>query len=424
MKCIVRESIINGSVYISPSKSETMRAIVFAAMAKGVSKISNILQSPDTYAMIEGIKSFGAKVNEHGNYIEILGVGGKLVSPKQMIDVGNSGLALRFLSAMAALVEGEVLITGDESIRNRRPIIPLLDIYKKSGMIVSTFNDNGTFISIKGKMTPGTIVVDGSDSQIISSLLFTAAFLDGDTEIFVLNPGEKPWVGLTIDWLDFIGVKVYNDSYRFYEIEGRAKYKGFCSTIGGDYSTALFTIAAAIITKGSIRIYGLKEESKQADKLVLDIFRKMGARISFDRGRLEVSYVSSIIGVDVNINDCIDALPILSVVATFASSKTVISGAEIARLKESNRIKEMSIQLKNMGAVIEEKHDGMIIYPSTLYGAILEGKNDHRVILSLIVAASRAKGVSTINGVEAMVKSYPTGIYDFICCGMNLNLII
>ena len=424
MKCIVKESIISGSVYISPSKSETMRAIVFASMAKGVSKIYNILQSPDTYAMIEGVKSFGVKVNEEINYLEILGVDGKLETPKHMIDVGNSGLALRFLSGMAALVEGEVLITGDESIRSRRPILPLLDIYKKCGMTISSFNDNGTFISIKGKMKPGTIVVDGSDSQIISSLLFTTSFLEAGSEIFVMNPGEKPWVSLTIHWLDFVGIKVYNDCYRFYEIEGEASYNGFSSLIGGDYSTALFTIAGAMISGGELSIYGLKQDSKQADKLVLDIFRKMGSRIVFDEGRLNVSSVDSIIGVDININDCIDALPILSVVATFASTKTVIRGAEIARLKESNRIKEMADQLKAMGARIEEKSDGMVIYPSKLHGSTLEGRDDHRIILSLLVAGCRASGVTVINGVEAMVKSYPTGIYDFISCGMDINLII
>lgn len=424
MHCIIEPSVVSGEVYIPPSKSETMRAIVFAAMAKGVSYIENILQSPDTYAMIEGVRAFGAKVIVNGSFLEITGVGGVPKCPDHVIDVGNSGLALRFLLSLAALVKGEVLITGDESIKKRRPVKPLLEVYEKCGMQVESFDQRKDgLMSIKGKIQPGSMIIQGEDSQPVSSLLFSAAFLKGPSEVYVLKAGEKPWLDLTMYWLEFVGAGVYNESYRVFEVEGGLSYPGFTLKIGGDYSTALFPLAAAIITGGHMHVHGLNKESMQGDRKALDIFRQMGAFIEFtSKGVLTGTCYQGLKGVDVDINHCIDVLPVLSVMACFANSKTVIRGAGIARLKESNRIEVMTKQLKEMGAKVEDHIDGMVIYPSKLYGTGLFGEKDHRVVMALMVAASGAVGKSRISGPEALVKTYPTAIYDFLACGMKIDL--
>lgn len=424
MLCKVSPGRVTGEVCIPPSKSETMRAIVFAAMASGVSFIDNYLKSPDTYAMIEGVKSFGARVKDNGYTLEITGVGGRPDAPKSVIDVGNSGLALRFLLAFAALVEEEVLITGDESIRTRRPVKPLLEVYKQSGMEVLSFDerDDGC-LSIKGKLKPGPKMITGEDSQPVSSLLFSTSFLGKPSEIYVTNSGEKPWIDLTMHWLDLVGGSVLNESYRVYEIEGNLVYPGFSLKIGGDYSTALFPLAAALVTGGRMKVHGLDPSSMQGDKKSLEIFKQMGANIYFDEeGVLVGSCKTPLKGIEVDINHCIDTLPVLSVVATFATTKTVIKGAEIARLKECDRIAVMSRQLKMMGARVEERSDGMVVYPSRLQGAKLSGEADHRIALSMLVAAAASNGESVIEGVEAVVKTYPTAVFDFIGCGMNIDM--
>ena len=424
MRCVITPGKIAGEVFISPSKSETMRAIIFASMASGVSTISNILLSPDTFAMIEGVRSFGVKVTQEGTSLQIHGVGGKLLLPDKVIDVGNSGLALRFLMALSALVEGEVKITGDESIRTRRPVKPLLDVYRKNGMSVSTFDERG-ILSISGRLKPGSMVIDGEDSQPVSSLLFSTAFLKEPSQIVVLRPGEKPWVDLTLHWLQFVGASIGREGYKVFEVEGNLSYSGFNITVGGDYSTALFPIAAALVTGGSMKIHGLDKNSAQGDKKALDIFRQMGANIEFDKeGVLVASLPGQLEGVDVNINHCIDVLPILAVAAAFARSKTIIRGAEIARYKESNRIKVMVQQLSKMGVNLEEQSDGLIILPSKLTGANLSGEKDHRVVLALMVAAAGASGITELDGSEVVIKSYPTAIYDFLNCGMNLTLAV
>ncbi|MCH9811910.1 3-phosphoshikimate 1-carboxyvinyltransferase [bacterium] len=424
MHCIIEPSVVSGEVYIPPSKSETMRAIIFAAMARGTSHIQNILLSPDTFAMLEGVEAFGAKIKLDGNCVQIEGVAGKPTCPDKVIDVGNSGLALRFLLSLASLVKGEVFFTGDTSIKTRRPVKPLLDVYKKAGMKTKTFAESKDgYLSIKGRLVAGSMMIEGEDSQPVSSLLFSAAFLEGPSEIYVIQAGEKPFVDLTMHWLESVGIGVHHDDYQVFEVDGRASYPGFSLTIGGDYSTALFPLAGALVTGGKMVVHGLDPESKQGDRKALDIFRDMGAKIAFREDKALVGHLpGKLYGVDVDINHCIDVLPILSVVATFAHTRTLIKGAEIARWKESNRIAVMVEQLSEMGARVEEKQDGILIYPSSLLGAHLSGMEDHRVVMSLMVAAAGASGKSMIEGPEALVKTYPTGIYDFMRCGWKIEL--
>jgi 3-phosphoshikimate 1-carboxyvinyltransferase len=424
MRCIIKPSQFAGEVFIPPSKSETMRALVFAAMGKGPSTIENILLSPDTYSMIDGLRSFGIKIDQEGSTAVVEGTGGCLKAPSHVIDVGNSGLALRFLMAFAAMIEDEVQITGDDSIKKRRPVKPLLDVYKQKGMKVYSFDEtDNEIISIKGKISAGSMVIEGSDSQPVSSLLFSTAFLEGPSEIFVIKAGERPFVDMTLHWLNEMGAGIYREEYRLFEMEGDLKYDGFNMKVGGDFSTALFPIAAAIVTEGKVKVHGLDQKSLQGDKEALEIFRSMGASIAFDEdGMLVVECRGKLRGIEVDINHIIDTLPILAVLACFATSKTVIKGAEIARYKECNRITVMASLLQMMGGKIEERNDGLVIYPSSLIGTTLDAPKDHRVALSLMVAAAGAIDKSIIYGTESLVKTYPTAVYDFIKAGMKLDL--
>lgn len=424
MYCIIEPGVISGEVYIPPSKSETMRAIIFAAMATGTSYIENILLSPDTFAMLKGVEAFGAKVHLEGNFLEIEGVHGNPICPKEVVDVGNSGLALRFLLSLASLVDGEVLFTGDESIKTRRPVKPLLDVYQKAGMKTKTFSEHKDgYLSVSGKLKAGSMMIEGEDSQPVSSLLFSAAFLDAPSEIYVIKAGEKPFMDLTMHWLSFVGASVHHDDYQVFEVEGRVSYPGFSFKVGGDFSTALFPLAGAIVTGGEMVVHGLDQNSKQGDRKALDIFKDMGAEIFFRKdGALVGRRNKELCGIDVDVNHCIDIVPILSVVATFAKTRTLIKGAEIARLKECNRISVMVEQLTLMGAKVEERIDGMVVYPSSLVGAHLCGERDHRIVMALMVAAAGAHGKSMLDGPEVLVKTYPTGMYDFIRCGWKIEV--
>ena len=191
MKYRIQKSEISGDVIIPPSKSHTLRAILFSLMAKGKSVIRNYLVSGDTFAMIDAIEKFGARVHMRDQCIEVEGVLGKLQRPCDVIQAGNSGQVLRFIAGIAALVDSYVVITGDESIRIRRPVKPLLDVLTSQNVFAESAALNGHApIIIKGPMKPGVMAIDGSDSQPVSALLIATSFLQDVSEIYVMNPGE------------------------------------------------------------------------------------------------------------------------------------------------------------------------------------------------------------------------------------------
>ncbi len=424
MRYKVQKSEISGDVFIPPSKSHTLRAILFSLMAKGKSVIRNYLVSADTFAMIDAIEKFGAKVKLNEGCIEVEGVSGKLGRPCDVIQAGNSGQVLRFIAGIAALVDSYVVITGDESIRTRRPVKPLLDALTSQNVFAESAALNGHApIIIKGPMKPGVMAIDGSDSQPVSALLIATAFLQEPSEIYVMNPGEKGWINVTLSWLSNLGVKVVNHDYRHYKVYGKASYDGFDITIPGDFSTAGYSMAAAIITKKTVRVFGLAMDDPQPDKQFIEIIKKMGVLItaSNEDQSIEVDGTGELIGIEVNINDCIDTLPILAVIACFATTSSHITGAKIARFKESDRIATITLELRKMGARIDEKDDGLVIHPSKLKGTELLSHKDHRIALSLLVAALGAEGESIIDGVECLGKTYPTFLYDFLCLGAKIE---
>lgn len=423
MKYTVSPSRISGHVNVPPSKSHTLRALVFALMAEGDSIIRNYLGSPDTLAMIEAIRKFGASVHVEEDAIYVTGVGGKLKRPDDVIDAGNSGLVFRLIAGIAALCDSYVVITGDHSIRTRRPIKPLLDSLTSQNIFAESMLPGGRGpIIIKGPLKPGCFSIAGYDSQPVSSLLIASAFLEGCSEIYVMSPGERPWIDMTVSWLERFGVKVINADYRYYWVEGETKLGGFEMTVPGDFSTAAFSIAAAVVTKDVVTLTGLDMEDVQGDKKLIGVLAEMGVIFEKDdEGALVVDGRGELRGIEVDVNDFVDALPILSVISCFANTPSVITGAEVCRRKESDRIAAIATELTKMGAKIEEFKEGLKVYPSLLMGAHVEGYKDHRIAMSLIVAALGADGPTVVNGVEYIAKTYPTFLYDFLSMGGRIE---
>ncbi len=223
-----------GEIMIPPSKSHTLRALVFALMAKGKSIIRHPLYSPDTQAMIEAISIFGAKVSVFPYHLEILGVAGKLPAAEDVIHAGNSGQVLRFIGALAALSPSYTVITGDPSIRHHRPVKPLLEALNQLGAVaVSARGDGHAPIIIRGPLQGYHAALCGEDSQPVSALLIAASFLPHATTLTVTNPGEKPWIDMTLYWLKKFGLNIRHHQYEHYEIPGHLAYEGFDIAIPG-----------------------------------------------------------------------------------------------------------------------------------------------------------------------------------------------
>lgn len=421
---LIHPSTVHGTVAVPPSKSHTLRAVLFAALAKGESDIRNYLHSPDMTAMVHAMRQFGAKIDMSENAMRIQGLNGKLTSAENVIDSGNSGQVLRFVGALAGLSSAYTILTGDHSIRHNRPVKPLLEALSQLGCLaVSSRLDSYAPIIVKGPMKPGHAKLPGEDSQPVSGMLIAASFLPGKTTLEVSNPGEKPWIDLTLFWLKKFGIEIPHQDYARYTIPGHAQIEGFSLAIPGDFSSAAFPIVAALVTNSELTLTNIDMQDCQGDKKLIEVLIRMGAKIDIDdvKKMLIVRKNSTLKGQRIDVNDFIDATPILSVIGCFAEGTTEIVNASIARTKESDRLHAMASELKKMGASIEEKTDGLVISNAPLRGAKVASWHDHRIAMSLSIAALGAKGESRIDGTECIAKTYPSFAHDFRALGASIE---
>ena len=388
-----------------------MRALLFGALCEGKTQLRNVLASPDVDAMIRACQQLGAEIGVHEKgSISVLGTGGALRTPDDIIDAGNSGLVLRLVGAVAALGKGYTVITGDDSIRYRRPINPLLSALTNLGaMAVSTRNDGHAPIIIRGPIEPGFTSIESEDSQLLTGLLIAAAFASGQIDIEVTKLGELPFIQLTLDWLNFLGVKFEHRDFNRFSVVGKKTYPAFQYTVPADFSSAAYPIAAALITGSELTLTHLDMKDSQGDKGLVELLRVMGAHIETNQEAqtLTVKKYARLKGCAIDVNPIIDAITILPVIACFAQGETVISNGEIARHKECDRISAIVTELKKMGADIEEKKDGLVVRPSELHGAEIETYQDHRIALSMTVAGLGASGSTVIKDIDCTKKTYP-----------------
>lgn len=411
----IAPSQLEGSLTIPSSKSQTLRAILFAALATGKSQIDHYLPSPDTDAMIRAVSLLGASVQIEGQTLFIDGFAAKPKPASDLIDCGNSGLVLRLVGAISALSSGYTVFTGDASIKNRRPVKPLLDALSMLGATT-----NLSPMIVKGPITKQRTTVDGEDSQPVSALLMLGAFAPHPIEIHVTNPKEIPWVDLTIHWLEKFSIPFERKGHTFYKLYGNHTLSSFQYTVPGDFSSAAFPIAAALLTGSELTIENLDMTDLQGDKAIIPLLQSMGANIEITPTSIRVKKSPRLKGARIDLDPFIDTLPILAVISCFSTDKTELFNGAIARKKESDRISAIAKELKKMGAWIEEKPDGLIIYPSTLQGAALHSHHDHRIALSLAVAAMAATGPSFIDETACIDKTYPNFLKTFQTLGAKI----
>lgn len=399
----VYPSKLFGEVEVPPSKSQTLRAILFASLASGKSHIDQILSSPDTDAMIAACKLMGAKIEKKGSSLTIEGTGGEISPIADVIHAGNSGIVLRFLTAVCAISSSHTVITGDESIRTQREMTDVLKGLSDWGVSSFSTRQNGLApVVVRGPLKPGLATISGKDSQHVSALLIAGALSPHTHQLKVTDPGERPWVDLTLSWFDRMNVPYKRKGHSEYTLEGGA-FPPFHYRVPSDASTAAFPLAAGWISGGEVSLKNFIDDPHQGDAKALP--HVMG----------ETSLRT------IDINDYIDALPILTVVACFREGETHLCGAKVARQKECDRIKVMFEELKKMGAQIDEREDGLTISKSALQGAELNSHGDHRVAMALSVAALGAKGPSTLSGTDCISKTYPGFASAFHSLGAKIE---
>ena len=419
----INPSTINGIIGVPGSKSHTIRGVICGIMAEGKSILKYPLESDDTKAAAGAAKALGGEVIQHEDHWEILGCGGAFRNPGQTVDMLNSGTSLRLFFSAGARENFPITFDGDASLRTRK-MATLIQTLESLGCKCTSVNGKCP-VSICGPVRSGKAEVDGESSQFLSSLLFALPFADGEFELELPFLNEKPYVGITLSWLDFLGIKYeVSPDWLHWHIKGNQKIAPFTRAIPADFSTAAFPLAAGVIAGRELKITNLDFSDSQGDKVVFDHFKAMGATLEYG-DVLTIKGGAKLKPGVFDLNATPDALPIMAVAAAFAEGETRLVNAPQARIKETDRIAVMAQELTKMGVALEEHPDGLVIHGTgKVKGcAELESHGDHRIVMSLAVAALGAEGKSVIRDAECAGVTYPGFFETFHSLGADFTLI-
>jgi len=412
------KSNLKGEIDAPSSKSYTHRAIIAASLARGKSKITNITYSDDIYATINAVKAMGAKVETHDNYCYVEGVK-KVKKIADIVHCNESGSTLRFMIPIFSLSNKKFSITGTPSLM-RRPLTIYEDIFSEENM---QFTLQKNIIEIKGSLQPKTYKIDGTiSSQFLTGLMYALPLLEGDSTIKIVNHLEsKSYLNITIDLLEEFGIiiKEIDDGYF---IKGNQSYHAKDYAVEGDYSQAAFFLVGGQMN-GAIIINNLEHDSPQGDKVIIDIIKDMKGRVIYSEDGL-ISEKTKTIGTIIDISDCPDLGPILSLLASVSKGVTKIVNIERLRLKESDRVQSTVQTLKKLGVDIEVSGNEIIIQGSTklLGGVTLDSHNDHRIAMMVAIASLVSTNPITLTNPYAINKSYPNFYKDYQKLGGQITI--
>jgi len=408
-----------GTIEIPASKSQTIRAFLIATFSKEKSIIRHPLLSDDTRSCIDACRKLGANItfNEDMSIAYVDATGVSKTNKDIEIDAGNSGTTEYLLLGMAASLGVNVTISGDRQLCSR-PIGPLANSLKELGADVECEN-NRPPIKIKGPLKGGKTIIECKTSQYLSGLLLSTPLAQGDSEINCSLLYEKPYVEITLAWLNKQKIEYsISEDLEKAKVKGGQSYHGFDEYIDGDFSSASFFFVMAAISRSTVTVKGLNPKDPQGDKAILDILERMGCRIVWNENEVTViGAKSGLKGGEFDLNAIPDSLPVLAVAAAFANEKVHLTNVPQARIKETDRIATMCSNLKALGVNVEEEPDGMLIHPSKkIQGGIVKGYGDHRIIMAMAVAACGTEDSIFIDDISATSVTFPNffQLYDNI----------
>lgn len=420
---------LQGNVRIPGSKSGTARGIVLGSLAKGESRIYNPMPGIDSYSIINCCRTLGAKIDcSNDNEWIIEGIGMDLKAPSAVLDVGNSGTGFYILTSVASLIHGKSIISGDYQICYR-PIAPLLKaIREMGGKVVATRDNELAPFMVEGPIEGGhTINFPGVNVQWLIGLLISCPSLKGDTRILVKDLGERPYVGITLDWLNAAGIKVINNNYEEFIIPGGQTYNSFNKTVPSDWCGATYPMVAAAITDSKIKLEKMNINDHQGEKVFVDIIRDMGGKVEVLNNGMDGVIIEGghkLNGIEIDCKNMPDAIPALAVLGSKAEGKTVLKNIQACRLKETDRCKSIVEELTKMGGKFEETEDTLTIYHADLKGTTLSGHNDHRIVMASTCAALAAEGETLIDSAEYVGVSFPRFFEEMTGIGANIKRLV
>lgn len=413
MKEINTISHMNAKVIIPGSKSISHRAVIAASLADGASSIKNFLLCEDTCFTIGFLRQFGVQISVEKDSLTVNGLGGRMIaeSNRREFFLGNSGTSLRFLLSMVCLSQGEFILTGNSRM-SKRPIGDLVSGLNQLGVQASCIKKDGfppVLVKANG-INGGKAKIKGDkSSQFVSSLLLSAPYAKSNVEIEVLGSlVSRQYVDITLDVMKKFGIIIFPDQYRYFEVSVSKRYLPCQFKVEGDVSSASYFWAAAALTGGTVLTSNINpDKTLQGDIVFLDILEEMGCRVERKRNQVEVEGVQ-LSGIEIDMGRNPDLVPTLSIVALFSRGKTAIRNVAHLRHKESDRLHSITLELKKLGADVEELVDGLVIQGGKkLSGTALDCHGDHRIAMSLALVGLKTPGVK-IMGERAVNKSFPS----------------
>lgn len=416
MKVKIYPGFAKGEIIIPPSKSMLHRAIICASLAKGTSVISNVIYSEDIKATINAFKQLGIQIKTHDNRIEITNDKALTFSGNEIIDCNESGSTLRFLIPLLANNKG-IKFTGKTSLM-KRPLNVYETMFHNTN---NTFELNNDILYLKNEINPGNYKIPGNiSSQFISGLLFSLPLKNRDSHIEVTGLFEsKSYVEMTIDVLKKFGIEISNHKNHFY-IKGNQKYKPQDIEIELDYSQLAFFAAAGIIN-GDIKIKDIPTDSLQPDKAIINIIKQMNGKMTLANNSYHF-YKSNTTGLDIDVSQHPDIGPILSILGGLSKGQTKLLKAKRLKIKETDRLKAIYDILTKLNINASLGQESLsIIGKDEFSGSEFDSYNDHRMVMSLAIAALRNTTPLTINNAQAINKSYPTFFEDLKSLGIKVE---
>ncbi len=438
-----RQPYLRNGLRMPASKSFAQRAIIAAALADGTSHLSGYTPCDDSEAALKVAEAIGASISRKEDVLEITGIGTKAGdSPAplnlQEINVGESGLLARMMIPLCSVLNKESIVIDGRGTLLKRPLAGAVNIMAAFGVILSGKSRSGKEITVpvnvKGHVIPGTSDVSGKDgSQLISGLMMALPLCGKPSRVFVGEPKSIPYMYITQDVLGKFGIRLtcemegnaemlaaqdwsYCTGINFH-IPCMQRYRAADFRIESDWSSAAnFLVAGAIF--GGVEIEGLDTSSLQADITVMDILVDAGAVLSVGEEDGSVSVRKAPLeSFTADLNHCPDLFPIISVLASFCSGSSRLSGIGRLAGKETNRAEAIVGMLGAMGVGCRIEEDDLVIEGEQLTSRILGGRllrggrfsshSDHRMVMALSVASLGAGSPVEIDDTSCVAKSFP-----------------
>ena len=420
MNAVIKPSgKLRGEITVPGDKSISHRSVMLGSIAKGDTRISGFLTGEDCLSTIDCFKKLGIDIEVNGTDVTVHGKGLKgLSAPAETLDVGNSGTTLRLMSGILSAQPFTTRLTGDSSIQ-KRPMGRVASPLGLMGAKITSENEKMTApLTIEGQRLHGIdYTLPVASAQVKSALILAGLYADGETRITEPEATRDH----TEIMLNYLGADIRKEGDTIV-VRPAAELTGKDITVPGDISSAAYFIAAALISKDSevlIKNVGVNPTRTG----IITAFKAMGGNIELTNERtvcgepvadilVRSSRLHGVVIKGAIIPKLIDEIPVIAAAACYASGETVIADAAELRVKESDRIKTMAAELGRMGATVIQTEDGMVILGGIpLHGAVCESYNDHRVAMSVAVAALGAKGETQIKDCGCVDISFP-GYFD------------